>query len=123
MDEYISRIKYGISTSAPLSIESLLNIIPDVYNDKIEFDLKHEMDEHKKTFDEFFLAYMTEKFKLKRIIRKNCEETIAAVLKYSPEDKRVDLFRRFLGTGEDKLRLELLDLFFVLIKSKIFLLN
>jgi len=61
---------------------------------------------------------MREKFKLKRIITKNCEETVAAVLKYSPEDKRVDLFRRFLGIGEDKLRLELLDLFFILIKSR-----
>jgi hypothetical protein len=85
--------------------------------------LKHELDDYKTTFDEFFIINMSEKFKLKRIVRKNCEETIAAVLKYSPEDKRVDLFRRFLGIGEDKLRLEILDLFFVLIKSNFIYLN
>jgi len=118
LDEYVCRIKYAISTPSPLSIESLLNIIPDLYNDKIDYDLKHEMDDFKMTFDEYFIKCMNEKFKLKRITRKNCEDTIAAVLKYSNEDKRVDLFRRFLGIGEGKLRLELLDLFFVLIKSK-----
>jgi len=83
----------------------------------MEYDLKHETDNHKMLFDEFFIIYMTDKFKMKKIINRNCEDAILAFIKYSNEDKRVDLARRFLGIGEDKLRQELLDLFFILIKS------
>ncbi len=102
-----------------MSLESLLNLIAEIYNDKIEYDLKHEMNEFKMLFDEFFIKFMTDKFKLKKIIRTNTEKTIISIIKYSVQDKRIDLARRFLGIGEDKLRIELLDIFFVLIKSKI----
>lgn len=75
------------------------------------------MEDFKITFDEYFILYMKEKFKLKKIIKSNCENFIAALLKYCQEDKRIDLARRFLGIGDDRIRPQLLDIYFVLLKS------
>ena len=99
-----------------MSLLSLLNIIPELYSDKIERDLN--CSEHKMLFDEFFLFYMKEKFKLKKIIHRNCEETIYSIIKHSQEDDRIDLARRFLGIGDEKLRGELLDIYFIILKSE-----
>jgi len=68
--------------------------------------------------DEFFILLMKEKFRMKKIVKKNCEESIAGIMKYSLEDKRIDLSRRFLGIGENKLRIEVLEEYLSLIKSK-----
>ena len=99
-------------------MNSLLNIIPELYNDKIEYDTKHELDDFKIQFDEYFYLYMNDKFKHKKIVNKNCEETIYSIMKYSIDDKRVDLNRRFLGIGDDRLRREVLDIYFILLKSR-----
>lgn len=64
---------------------------------------------------------MKDKFKHKKIVNKNCEETIYSIMKYSAEDKRVDLNRRFLGIGDDRLRREVLDIYFILLKSTKFI--
>jgi len=73
--------------------------------------------------DDFLFRYMSEKFKLKKIIKKNTEETIMAVMKYSKEDPRIDVFRRLLGIGDHKIRREVLDIYLILLKSKIYQIN
>lgn len=96
-------------------------LIAELYSEKIDYDLKHELDDHKMLFDEFFIILMKDKFRMKSIIKKNSEDSIASIIKYSIEDKRIDLARRFLGIGENKLRIEVMEEYFTLLKSKFFL--
>lgn len=95
----------------------MLNLIADLYNDKIDYDIKHNLDSHKMLFDEFFVYLMKDRFKMKKIVKRNSEEAIAGILKYSFEDRRIDLARRFLGIGDNKLRIEVLEEYFTLIKG------
>lgn len=67
--------------------------------------------------DEFLIKFMREKFKLTKIIKKNCEQTILSIIKYSPEDIRIDLLRRFLGVGDNKIQREVLDCFLTILKN------
>ena len=124
MTEYIERIKYNCSKNRPISRRSLLYLIPEVYNEKIDDDLKCDAEgKRRRQFDEFFYLFMKDKFKLEKITKKHCEESLMAIIEYSKEDNRVDLLRRFLGIGEDKLRREILDIFLSLIRSKLKFLN
>lgn len=93
-----------------------MSLIAELYVEKIDYDLKHEF-EHKMLFDEFFIFLMKDKFRVKSIVKKNSEESIASIIKYSIEDKRIDIARRFLGIGDNKLRIELLEDYLVLMKS------
>lgn len=60
---------------------------------------------------------MKDKFKMTKIINRNCEQSLMSVLKYSGEDKRIDLFRKFLGIGDDKVKRELLDCYLTILKN------
>ena len=61
---YVERIKYGISKNKPISLKSLLNFIPDLYNEKIASDTKAEIEGTSKFyFDEFLFNFLKEKFK------------------------------------------------------------
>lgn len=67
---------------------------------------------------------MEKKYKLRKLVKKNCEGIILSILQFSgklkfipAEDNRVDLFRRFLGIGEDKLNHFILDIFLTLLKG------
>ena len=103
-----------------MSHKSLLNLIPEIFNDKIQLDNKCEMDStQKKMFDIFFYEYMQERFKMKKLISQHCEETILAILKYSSEDSRIDIFRKFLGISNDRFRRDILDLYLIILKCKI----
>lgn len=116
--EYIDRIEYQITKNKPLTLKSVLNFIPDLYNDKLEHDTRAEVESSNKMFfDEFLFKYMREKFKLKKIIKKNTEEFIMGIMKYAREDSRIDLLRRFLGIGDDKIRREVLDVYLALLKN------
>lgn len=118
LQKFIERIQYDCSKNKPISMKSLMSFLPDLYNEKIENDHQADMDGGKKLFlDDFLFKYMTEKFKLKRIINKNTEEIIMAVMKYSKEDPRIDLLRRFLGVGDDKIRREVLDMYLTFLKN------
>jgi hypothetical protein len=98
-----------------------MHFIPDLYNEKIEGDSKADMEGSKKLFlDDFLFKYMSEKFKLKKIIKKNTEEIIMTIMKCSKDDVRVDVLRRFLGIGEDKVRREVLDMYLIFLKSIFF---
>jgi hypothetical protein len=61
---------------------------------------------------------MKEKFKMNAIIKKNTEDSIAGIIKYSNDDKRIDMARKFLGIGENKLRIEIMENYITLLKSK-----
>lgn len=76
-------------------------------------------------FDEFFYKFMEEKFKLRKLVKKHCEETILSILEYSSiikidldVDHRIDLIRRFLGIGEDRLSKFVFEIYLVLVKCK-----
>jgi len=67
--------------------------------------------------DEFFLKFMKDKFKMSKIVKRNCEQMLMSILKYSTEDSRIDLLRKFLGVGEDKIKREILDCYLTVLKN------
>jgi hypothetical protein len=116
---FIERIKFNCTQYKPLSKKSLLNLIPEILNEKIQHNNKCEMENlQKKKLDIFFYEYMQEKFKMKKLVNQHCEETIMSVLKYSGEDTRIDMFRKFLGISDDKYRKDILDLYLIILKCK-----
>ncbi len=61
-----------------------MNLIPEIYNEKIDQDSKSDpLNDKKIPFDEFFHKFMEEKFKLKKLVKKHCEETIMSIIEYS----------------------------------------
>ena len=60
---------------------------------------------------------MQEKFNLEKIFKKNTEKSIMTIIKFSPEDIRIENARKFLGIGDFKLRNEILDCFLILLKN------
>jgi len=97
---------------------SLMSFIPELYNEKIVKDNLCEIQgSYKKTMDEFLYKFMEEKFKYTKIVKRNCEQTILSIIKYSPEDIRIDTVRRFLGIGDGKILREVLDCYLALLKN------
>ena len=118
LTEYIERVQYGCSKYKALSKKSLLNLIPEIYAEKNESDVYCERFGKKKYFmHDFVFKYITEKFRLKKIIKKNLEEILLGIIKYTNEDSRIDLFRRFLWFGENKIRREVLDLILIIYRN------
>jgi hypothetical protein len=118
LSHFIEKIKYNFSKQKPFSLKSMLNLIPEIYNEKIEDDNKCDLEGRRKLLmDDFFYQYITKKFKLSKIIKKNCEQTIMTIFKYCSEDNRVDLFRKFLGIGDDRIRREILDNYLIILKN------
>lgn len=60
---------------------------------------------------------MKEKFKLTKIVKRNCEQMLMSILKFSQEDNRIDLLRKFLAIGEDKVKREVLDCYLMVLKN------
>lgn len=84
LTDYIERIKYGCSKNKPIGKRSLLALIPEIYNEKIDSDTKADLDNGKKIpLDEFFYKFMQDKFKLRKLVKKHCEETIMSIIQYS----------------------------------------
>jgi len=71
----------------------------------------------KTSMDEFFLKYMKDKFKMTKIIKRNCEQMLMSILKFAAEDVRIDLLRKFLGIGDDKVKREILDCYLTSLKN------
>ena len=84
LSNYVERINYGCSKSKPIAKSSLLNLIPEIFSEKIENDLKADLDNIKSDYlDVFFHKFMESKFKIKKLIRKHCEATIMSIILYS----------------------------------------
>lgn len=84
LSDYVERIQFNCSQVKPLSYKSLLNLIPEIYNEKILSDNKQESEGNNKLqFDLFFYEFMQNKFKLRKLIDNNCESTIMAIIKYA----------------------------------------
>ena len=84
----------------------------------MHLDNKYDLeDKYHLHFDEFFLKFMKEKFKLEKILKKNIEQTVMSIIKYSSNDPRIESSGKFLGIGNIKLRTEILDLFLILLKN------
>lgn len=128
--KYIDNIKYNCSKNKPISLKSLLYLIPEVFNEKIDSDNKLALEgKPRYQFDDFFQKFMEQKFRMKKLVNKHIEETILAIIQYSSkiaiiseEDQKVDLFGKFLGIGEKKIRREILDLYLLILKC-IYVLN
>jgi hypothetical protein len=60
---------------------------------------------------------MVEKFKMSKIISKNTEQLVISLFKYSSEDMRIDVFRKFLRVGENGIRREVLDCYLTILKN------
>ena len=102
LTDMVEKVHYGCSKVKPLAKQSLMNLIPDLYAQKYSNDNEKEKENLPKlNFDEFFLQFMTDKFKLQKLIRKHSEETISAVLYYEKSDQRISLFKRFLLSVTD----------------------
>jgi hypothetical protein len=119
LNHVIEKIKYNHIKYKPLPEKTLLALIPELYNEKMDLDLRHDLENRKRIFfDEFLYKYFDMKFKISKIIKKNIEQTILSVVKYSSEDHRIDLFRRFLNLTEgDRIRREILDCYLTILKN------
>ena len=115
----VEKINYNTKFIQPLGKQSLLNLIPDLYRSKAKDNIIKENENLPKiNFDEFFLLFMKEKFKLQKIVKKNAEKTIKAVLLYEKEDQRIFLFKRFLGLhNKDKVIREVFDIYLILLQN------
>lgn len=95
-----------------------MNFIPEVYNEKLELDSRLDLEgKPKTTMDEFFLTFMKDKFKMTKIIKRNCEQMLMSILKFAAEDSRIDLIRKFLGIGDDNVKREILDCYLTVLKN------
>lgn len=55
-----------------------------MYNEKFELDSKNDLERGWMIpFDSFFYKFFEDRFKIKKIVRKHCEETILAIINYS----------------------------------------
>jgi len=118
LTNFIEKIKFQCTKLKPISKSSVLNFIPELYNEKMQCDTRLDLEgKMKMTLDEFFLKYMKDKFKMSKIINKNTEQMILSIIKYSPEDHRIDLLRKFLGIGDDKVKKEIFDSYILTLKN------
>ena len=115
----VEKINYNTKFIQPIGKQSLLNLIPDLYRSKAKDNIIKENENLPKiNFDKFFLLFMKEKFKLQKIVKKNAEKTIKAVLLYEKEDQRIFLFKRFLGLhNKDKVIREVFDIYLILLQN------
>lgn len=119
LQSFIDNIKFECTIEKPLCLKSLLNLIADVYSEKISQDntLEKLSSQSTKKFDVFFHDYMEKKFKIKNTIKKHCIESILSIIKYSNEDDRVNIFRKFLAIGDKQTHQEMVDIYLILLKS------
>lgn len=69
----------------------LLDLIPEIFNEKLISDIRRENENRRKYhMDEFFFYHMKNKYKLSELIDKACEEVILALFKYSGKKLRND---------------------------------
>lgn len=54
---------------------------------------------------------------MSKIINKNIEQLIISLVKFSNEDMRIDIFRRFLRIGENGIKREILDCYLTILKN------
>ena len=93
-------------------------MIPELYSEKINSDVHKDLEGRMRlNFDEFVYNFIQNRFKLKKLIKKNCEELILSIIEWGGKDNRVNLLRQFLGCGENTLRREILDIYLSLIKG------
>lgn len=119
LSDLIESIKFNSIRAVALSKESLLSLIPEILNQKRVFELENSESEAiiYDQFDEFFFNFMKSKFKLRKVTNKHCAEFILALFRYSKEDKRVDLFRRFLCVGNNPIKSEAVNIILVILQN------
>lgn len=84
---FVERIKYGCTKNLPITKINLLSLIPEIYSEKIENDNKLDLIHKLKIgFDDFLYNFMEDKFKLRKIVKKHCEEILLSILKYSSKN-------------------------------------
>lgn len=114
----MEKIKFNYSSEKALNKKHLLNLIQEIYTEKIHLDNRHDLSNlFHMHLDEFLIKFLREKFRLKKIFKRNCEKTVLSIIKYSKEDIRIDNFRRFLGLGDNRLRTDVLDCYLLLLKN------
>lgn len=119
MIDYIQKIKYGLSKYNPLPKIKLLNLMPEIYNEKIQLDNKFDLsNKYHLHMDEFLIKFMKEKFHYNKIFKRNLEQTIMGITEYSQEDIRIESMRIFCGIHlAQPLHMHVLDCFLVLLKN------
>jgi len=83
-----------------------------ICDNKYEFQNQYHLN-----LDAFFLQFMKERFQIKKVFKKNIEQLLSAIFKYCNEDKRINLFKNFLGMSERKIKTEILDCYLLLLKN------
>jgi hypothetical protein len=111
----MDRINYNCSENKPIAEKTLLHLIPEIYNDKLSKDFA-KSNNAKVSFDEFFINYFTEKYGIKKLIKKNTESTLLAILSNSKLDNRIALFGRFLGLRGIPINKHILDIYLNILK-------
>lgn len=53
---------------------------------------------------------------MSKIMKRNTEQIISSIIKYSSQDHRIDLLRKFMGIGDDKIKREILDCYIFTLK-------
>lgn len=119
LSDLLESIKYNSIKAVSLSKDTLLSLIPEILNHKRSFELENSergaiiFDQ----FDEYFFNFMKSKFKLRKVTNKHCAEFILGLLRYSKDDKRIDLFRRFLCIGDNPIKNEAVNVILVILQN------
>lgn len=123
--DYIDNVLYETSKFDPISLSSLKKLIIEVYDEKVKFDDECDSKNIKRPYlDDFFQTFMKDRFKIDSVVKDCCEKTIASIIKYSDEDKKIEYFKRFLSIDDSKsLRRQVLDIYLLILKSLPFEIN
>lgn len=117
LNDCIERIKYNITSANAISKKALLYLIPEIYNERVLYNIRQELNGNQKsTFNSFFYSYMKGMFKLDSLIKNNIESVVLGILKYSAEDSRISFFGKCLGI-DSVLRTEILDSYLIFLRN------
>ena len=104
-----------------MSKAELLEVIKEVYNEKMTLDVSNANDNlRKQNFDLFTIDLFQKRYKLNCISDLNLEKVILAIQKLRCNDNRIDLFFKFLNLEkESSLRRDILENYLQVLKCNI----
>jgi hypothetical protein len=86
-----------------LSLKQLKDIIQDIYEKKLKYDLKCEEDKlPRETMEQYMYTYLNQRYGLKSLIIEWAASIINGIKKYSKEDHSVSLFGKILRNECDE---------------------
>ena len=99
----LSAVQYGSISNKILPIKQLKDIITEMYNQKLKFDLKaRESGLPVETMEQFMCTFLVQKYGIKSLIVEWATAIINGVRSHSQEDHEVALFAKVLKNECDE---------------------